>query len=93
MALERLMAEQSLDALLYPPSAVLPLSMDNPKGGWAPELAACSGWPALVVPTGRAASGLPLSIELLGRAHDEALLFALGRAIEAGTGDRPTPSL
>ncbi|MDP1026964.1 amidase [Sphingomonas sp. KR1UV-12] len=92
-ALDRMMTEQRFDALLYPPSVVLPVSMDNPKGGWAPELAACSGWPALVVPTGRAENGLPLSIELLGRSHAEPTLFALGRAIEAGTGPRPIPQL
>ncbi|MFD1789619.1 amidase [Sphingomonas floccifaciens] len=90
-ALDRMMAEHRFDALLYPPSAVLPVSLDNPKGGWAPELAACSGWPALVVPAGCAPDGRPLSVELLGRAHTEPTLFALGRAIEAGTGPRPIP--
>ncbi|MFS0773045.1 amidase [Sphingomonas sp. 1P08PE] len=92
-ALDRMMAEHRFDALLYPPSAVLPVSLANPKGGWAPELAACSGWPALVVPTGSTAGGMPLSVELLGRSHAEPILFALGRAIEVGTGPRPIPRL
>jgi Asp-tRNA(Asn)/Glu-tRNA(Gln) amidotransferase A subunit family amidase len=90
--LDTLMAREGYDALLYPPSAVLPLSMDNPKGGLAPELAACSGWPALVVPVGRSASGMPLSVELLGRAHAERSLFGLGRAIEQRVGAPPVVS-
>lgn len=91
-ALTRAMDRDGFDALLYPPSAVLPSSMDNPRGGWAPELAACSGWPALAVPVGRTSGGMPLSAELLGRPHAEATLFALGRAIEASAA-RPTPGL
>lgn len=91
--LDTMMTARGFDALLYPPSGVLPDSLDNPKGGWAPELAACTGWPALVVPTGRAGNGLPLSAELLGRAHDEATLFALGTALEARLGPRPVPTL
>lgn len=92
-ALRSSMREHGLAALAYPPSAVLPTSMDNPKGGWAPELAACSGWPALVIPVGRAANGIPLSIELLAPRFGEQLLFALGRAIEDRVGPRSVPVL
>jgi len=90
-ALTRVMDRFGFDALLYPPSAVLPSSMDNPMGGWAPELAACSGWPALALPVGRTSEGMPLSAELLARPHAEATLFALGRVIEASA-PRPTPT-
>lgn len=92
-ALETIVANGGYDALLYPPSATLPQSMDNPKGGWAPELAACSGWPALALPVGQTAHGMPLSVELLAPARAELVLFALGRAIEARTGTRPVPHL
>ncbi|MBY9064349.1 amidase [Sphingomonas yunnanensis] len=91
-ALARVMDRYGFDALLYPPSAVLPSSMDNPKGGWAPELAACSGWPALALPVGRTSGGMPLSAELLARPHAETTLFALSRVIEASA-PRPTPTL
>ena len=92
-ALRALVAKGGYDALLYPPSAVLPQSLDNPRGGWSPELAACSGWPALVLPVGRTAHGMPLSVELLTPAQAEPVLFALARSIEARTGPRPVPDL
>ncbi|MFK3888881.1 amidase [Sphingomonas sp. NPDC079357] len=92
-ALAAIVADGGYDALLYAPSAVLPRSMDNPKGGWAPELAACSGWPALALPVGRTARGMPLSVELLAPADEEAVLFTLGAAIEDGAGSRPVPDL
>ncbi|WP_156460830.1 amidase [Sphingomonas sp. Leaf339] len=91
-ALDTIINEGRYDALLYPPSAVLPLSMDNPKGGWAPELAACSGWPALAVPVGQSAQGFPLSVELLARANAEPTLFTLGAAIERAMPRRLIPS-
>lgn len=91
MALISLFDEHGLDALLYPTSMVLPSSLDNPKGGWGPELAACSGWPALSVPGGVSRSGLPIGIELLGRARSETLLLALGAAIERSVSPRPIP--
>jgi Asp-tRNA(Asn)/Glu-tRNA(Gln) amidotransferase A subunit family amidase len=92
-ALDACMARGGFDALLYPPSAVLPVSMANPKGGWAAELAACAGWPAIVVPVGAADNGLPLSVELLGRAGAEPTLFTLGQAIEDRVPKRPVPEL
>lgn len=81
-ALATLMEEHCLDALLHPTSMVLPETLDNPKGGWAPELAACSGWPALSVPAGVSRGGQPIGVELLGRAGAESVLLSLGAAIE-----------
>ena len=92
-ALEGLMRKHRLDALLHPTSMVLPETLDNPMGGWAPELAACSGWPALSIPAGASAQGLPIGVELLGRAHSEGMLLDLGAAIEHGVGPRRRPSL
>ena len=91
VALAALMDAHALDAILHPTSMVSPDSLDNPKGGWGPELAACSGWPALSVPAGRGASGIPIGVELLGRAGAEALLFALGGTIECSVGPRIVP--
>jgi Asp-tRNA(Asn)/Glu-tRNA(Gln) amidotransferase A subunit family amidase len=90
-ALDALMAEHCLDALLHPTSMVLPETLDNPKGGWAPDLAACSGWPALSLPAGRSSDGLPIGVELIGRAGAEGLLLCLGTAIERGVGPRCLP--
>ena len=41
------------------------------------------GWPALALPAGPAESGLPASIQLVGRPGDDALVLAAGLAIEA----------
>ncbi len=92
-ALDALMHEHRLDALLYPTSMVLPDTLENPKGGWAPELAACSGWPALSLPAGISGDGVPIGAELLGRAATESALLCLGLAIERGIGPRRLPPL
>ncbi len=87
------MTAHRLDAILYPTSRVLPSSLDNPAVGWAPELAACSGWPALTLPVGRSPGGLPIGLELLERPHSEALLFDLAEDLERRRGGRPIPDL
>ncbi|MER9316262.1 amidase [Mesorhizobium sp. M0659] len=55
-----------------------------------------TGHPALAVPSGVAANGLPISLQIVGRFFDEATILGIGRAIEDVTGsDRwriwPTP--
>jgi Asp-tRNA(Asn)/Glu-tRNA(Gln) amidotransferase A subunit family amidase len=92
-ALGAVMAQHRLDAIVHPTSMVLPTSLDNPATGWAPELAACCGWPALTVPAGRSERGLPIGIEFLGRAHTEAGLLAIGHAFESLRGGRAIPDL
>lgn len=41
------------------------------------------GWPALALPCGKSAAGLPISLQIIGRPWDEAGVFRVGRAIEA----------
>jgi Asp-tRNA(Asn)/Glu-tRNA(Gln) amidotransferase A subunit family amidase len=51
-----------------------------------------TGNPALCLPSG-VADGLPTSIQLVARPHDEATLFTLGSAFQSSTGHhltRPT---
>ena len=45
-----------------------------------------TGHPALSVPAGRAANGLPLSVQIVGRPWDEATVFRVGRAVEKAAG-------
>jgi aspartyl-tRNA(Asn)/glutamyl-tRNA(Gln) amidotransferase subunit A len=40
------------------------------------------GWPALALPCGPAEDGLPASAQLIGRPGDDALLLAIGAALE-----------
>jgi len=92
-ALEDLFVRHGLDAIVYPTSATIPTSLENPAGGWAPELAACSGWPAITLPVGQAPGGVPIGLELMGRAHAEATLLRLAAALEALIGRRFIPEL
>jgi Asp-tRNA(Asn)/Glu-tRNA(Gln) amidotransferase A subunit family amidase len=81
-ALLTLMDKERLDALVYPTSMVTPRSLENPPGGWAPELAANSGFPALTLPVGQAAHGPYIGLEFLVRSHAEPLLLGLGADLE-----------
>lgn len=45
-----------------------------------------TGNPAMTMPCGFSASGLPLSMQLIGRAFDEATVFRLGHAYEQAAG-------
>jgi Asp-tRNA(Asn)/Glu-tRNA(Gln) amidotransferase A subunit family amidase len=81
-ALLSLMDGESLDALVYPTSMVTPTSLENPPGGWAPELAANSGFPALTLPIAQAQHGPYIGLELLARAGEEPLLLSLGADLE-----------
>jgi Asp-tRNA(Asn)/Glu-tRNA(Gln) amidotransferase A subunit family amidase len=92
-ALLALMDTNALDILLYPTSAVLPASLENPAGGWAPELAACSGMPALTLPVGRSKGGIPVGIEFLARPHDEVRLLGLADDLERRTPCRYVPDM
>ena len=91
--LDELFHEGGLDALAYPTSMVLPNSFDNPAGGWAPELAACSGRPAITIPVGISPQGLPIGFELLGTAFGEQHLFRVARAVESISEARPVSAI
>ena len=76
------MQAQRLDGLVYPTMRVIPDSLDNPTGGWAPELAARTGWPAITVPAPLPVGARPVGIEFLAPAGAEETLFALAQVIE-----------
>jgi len=44
------------------------------------------GWPALALPAGTAEDGLPASVQLVGRAGDDAYVLGVGLALEAALG-------
>ena len=44
------------------------------------------GNPAISVPVGLASDGLPISVQLVGRAFDEPGLFRIARAVEVLSG-------
>jgi Asp-tRNA(Asn)/Glu-tRNA(Gln) amidotransferase A subunit family amidase len=81
-ALGLAMQAQGLDGLVFPTMRVIPDSLDNPKGGWAPELAARTGWPAISVPAPVPPGARPVGVEILVPAGKEETLFALAGVIE-----------
>ncbi len=91
--LSELMDRHGLDAVVYPTSAAIPESLDNPAGGWAPELAACSGFPALTLPVGQAGNATPIGLEILGRASAEPILLGLADDLERRLDRRYIPDL
>jgi Asp-tRNA(Asn)/Glu-tRNA(Gln) amidotransferase A subunit family amidase len=87
------MDREQLSAIVDPPARVLPSSLDNPAVGWAPELAARAGCPAITLPVGRSPRGLPIGLEMMARPREEALLLDLARDLERRLGGRPLPDL
>jgi aspartyl-tRNA(Asn)/glutamyl-tRNA(Gln) amidotransferase subunit A len=50
------------------------------------------GWPALALPSGPAENGLPASVQLAGRAGDDALVLAAGELLERAASRRTDQS-
>jgi amidase len=84
------------DVVLSPTTAQPPPAIGSFDGlkGWETDkriVAACPyawpwnvlGWPGLNVPAGLTAAGLPVGAQLLGPAHSEPRLLALGAQLEA----------
>ena len=90
-AIVEVMDEHSLDALVYPTIRRTATRIGVSQPGNACALSAVSGLPALTVPAGFAADGMPVGVELLGRAFEEPRLIALGYAYEQATRHRRPP--
>jgi len=86
------LADEELDALVYPPSTIPPVKIPahQPFVELNCGLAAHTGLPSIVVPAGVTDDGLPVGVELLGRAFAERHLCELAVAIEQ-VGDHRQP--
>ncbi len=80
--LDNLMTQQALDVIVYPPIGSLPALVGEPQPGNNCSLSAHSGYPALSVPVGFSAEGLPVGMELLAPAFSDEKLLSIGYAIE-----------
>jgi aspartyl-tRNA(Asn)/glutamyl-tRNA(Gln) amidotransferase subunit A len=87
-------AFDEVDCLLTPtaPSAAFAIGekMENPVAMYLNDLftvpANLAGLPALSVPAGLSADGLPLGLQVIGRAFDEATVLRVGEVLEAAAG-------
>ena len=90
--MERLMDSLSLDALAYPTMRQKPVLVGEPQPGATCGLSAQSGLPAISIPAGFMAEGLPVGIELMGRAFTDVRLVSLAYAFEQSGPRRRAPS-
>ncbi|WP_313379526.1 amidase family protein, partial [Achromobacter insolitus] len=77
------MEHGQLDLLAYPTARGAPARLGEPQRGGNGLLAAVTGLPALSVPIGFTASGVPVGLELLGPAGSERLLLDAARRFDA----------
>jgi aspartyl-tRNA(Asn)/glutamyl-tRNA(Gln) amidotransferase subunit A len=93
-------AFEKVDALLTPtaPSAAFGLGdkSDDPVAMYLNDIFTVTvnlaGLPGMSVPAGLDAQGLPLGLQLIGRALDEGTLFSLGGALEKAADFRAKPA-
>ncbi len=81
-ALESALEDNKLVALVYPTLRRKPARIGEAQGGSTCTLSAHSGLPALAVPAGFSADGLPVGIDLLGGAFKEAQLLSIGLGVQ-----------
>jgi aspartyl-tRNA(Asn)/glutamyl-tRNA(Gln) amidotransferase subunit A len=94
-------AWQKCDAILTPatPSAAFGMDekQDDPVAMYLNDVftvtANLAGLPGLAVPAGLSAEGLPLGLQVLGRAFDEETVFAVGTALEHAANFTALPGL
>jgi Asp-tRNA(Asn)/Glu-tRNA(Gln) amidotransferase A subunit family amidase len=64
-----------------------------PAIGWTTLWASIAGLPAAVVPVGHDNEGLPVGVQIVGRAFDEQTVLALAGAVERELGGYQRPAL
>ena len=90
-AVEAVLAEHRLVALLYPTLRRKPARIGDAQGGSTCQLSAHSGLPALSLAAGFSDDGLPIGMDLLAGAFKEPDLLALGYSIEQTLKERRPP--
>jgi amidase len=94
-AVEKVMGDNTLDALVYPTWAFPPRligDLNTPHGNNSPRLSPPTGFPAITVPMGFVRDGLPVGLQVLGRAWGEPTLIKIGFAYEQATRHRRPPA-
>jgi len=92
-AILKAMADNRVDALAYPATRrKANLIGEAQLGSDNCQLAANSGLPAIVVPGGFTPDGVPVGVEIMGRAWSEPQLIKFAYAYEQATNHRRPPA-
>jgi hypothetical protein len=91
-AILAVMEAERVTALVYPTIRRKAALIGESQGGANCQLSPTTGLPALSVPAGFTADGLPVGIEFVGRPFTEADLLKLGAAFERATRARRPPA-
>jgi hypothetical protein len=86
------MDDQKLDALAYPTLKRRPARIGDPQNGSNCQLSPSTGFPAITMPAGFTADGLPIGIELFGRPFDDAKLVSYAYDYERANNHRSAPA-
>jgi amidase len=86
------MQQHQVNALAYPTLRRKPALIGEPQGGSNCQLSATTGLPAMSLPAGFTADGLPVGLELLGGAFSEPLLLRIAYAYERSAKPRRPPA-
>jgi len=85
------MQQHRLDALAYPVLRTAPVAIGTPMSGPNSQLSPGTGLPAIAIPAGYTRLGLPVGLELLGRAYGEQSLLNYAAHWELAGGRRRPP--
>ncbi len=91
-AIHKTMADNRVDALAYPTIRRKAKLIGEPQQDPNCRLSSQSGLPAITVPGGFTPDGLPVGLELLGRAWSEPQLIRVAYAYEQATHHRHQPA-
>ncbi|HEY6394015.1 MAG TPA: amidase family protein, partial [Candidatus Binataceae bacterium] len=63
------------------------------QANWPVLWGNCAGLPAAVVPAGKDRDGLPIGVQIVGRAFGEESVLAIAKAVESALGGFEKPPL
>jgi amidase len=91
-AVRELFTANTLDAVLYPTIKQVAVPVGESQPGSNCAMSANTGFPALSLPAGRTAGGMPVGVELLGLPFTEPGLLSMGYDYEQATKHRTPPA-